>query len=308
MIVSAPPPEHVVALALEDERGAEDPEERTRCADRRRPGCGQEQRAGRTCEPGHDVDEREARAPDRLLHRCGDPPEEEHVHPEVDHAGVEEHRREETPPVAVRDEEAVQRAVQVRIAVGVRERAAAADLPQEHGHVDPDQDLREQRARALDPEAFCALDDLGRPGRHAGVLGALDPDRREDHAVRAQPAPAVGAGDARLAVRVPVARQACRHRRLAYPGCVSTSPSRRRRRRPPLSGSSSTSSVPPRRSRRPSRADGHASSAHPGSRRRRRCESSSAKGCSAESVSVSASRASTSAPRRASSSTEVTCR
>ena len=46
-----------------------------------------------------------------------------------------------------------------------------------------------------------ALSALG----HACVVGTTDPDGREDHAIRADSAAALGARDPRLAVRVPVA-------------------------------------------------------------------------------------------------------
>ena len=59
------------------------------------------------------------------------------------------------------------------------------------------------------------LDDPRRALRLARVVGAADPDRREDHAVGADPAPALRARDTRLAVRVPVAPEQLGHRRTS---------------------------------------------------------------------------------------------
>ena len=53
------------------------------------------------------VDEREAPAPDRLLDRRADPPEKEHVEPEVEAARMQERGRDEPPPLALRDADEV---------------------------------------------------------------------------------------------------------------------------------------------------------------------------------------------------------
>src|SRR5207237_2070573 len=58
--------EHVVALALEDQSGAEDPEDRAGGADCRLPRVGQE-RSGRPGQAGDAVDQEEPSAPERLL-------------------------------------------------------------------------------------------------------------------------------------------------------------------------------------------------------------------------------------------------
>ena len=55
------------------------------------------------------------------------------------------------------------------------------------------------------------LDDPRCALRLARVIGAADTDGGEDHAVGADPAPALRAGDARLAVWVPVAPEKLGH-------------------------------------------------------------------------------------------------
>ena len=62
----------------------------------------EEQRTRRAGEPGNDVEREEASAPDRLLDRCADDPEHEHVQPEVNEAAVQERRREQSPPLTFR--------------------------------------------------------------------------------------------------------------------------------------------------------------------------------------------------------------
>jgi hypothetical protein len=143
----------------------------------------------------------------------------------VDQAAVEEHRGDEPPPLAVghadrlalEERRADQRAVDEELAARPVQRAPAGrDHEQVDRDVGADQDLRQERAGALDAEPAGLPSDAGRAGRDAGVLGALDPDRGEDHAVGAEAAAALGARDARLAVGVAIARQSGRrrHRRL----------------------------------------------------------------------------------------------
>src|ERR671924_268318 len=90
------------ALPLEDERGAEDPEDRAGGADSGDVRA-EEQRAGRAREAGDEVQEQVAPAAERLLERGAEPPEGEHVQAEVEGTVVEEGCREQPPPVAARD-------------------------------------------------------------------------------------------------------------------------------------------------------------------------------------------------------------
>jgi hypothetical protein len=89
-----------VLLTLEDERRAEDPEDRARRADRDHVRA-EDDRARRAGEPRHDVDREEPSAPDRLLDRRADEPEDEHVEQEVDQALWQERRRDQAIPVAL---------------------------------------------------------------------------------------------------------------------------------------------------------------------------------------------------------------
>ena len=134
------------------------------------------------------------------------------------------------------------------------EARALGEVDQEDEDVDPDQDLRDERARALVGDAPHALRSPvtgpapclrapgtgSRPGAKTMQSGQIA-------------ASALGARDAGLPVRVPVAVHLgllCGHRGSVVGGCASTSPSRPGRRRSARSGSSSTFCAPPRRSRR----------------------------------------------------------
>ena len=109
--------EDVHVLTLEHESGAENPEDRARGADgealRR-----EEERAGRSGQARDDVEQQIAAAAEHLLDGGAEPPEREHVQPEVDRPVVEEHRGEEPPVVPVRDERAVEDALPVDLVAG----------------------------------------------------------------------------------------------------------------------------------------------------------------------------------------------
>ena len=100
--------------------------------------------------------------------------------------------------------------------------------------------------------ASCGMCHLPDPLRLPRVVRAAQPDRRRGHALVTDGAPAFGAGEAGLAVRVAVARAWGVHA-ASVSACASTSRSRPRSRSPRTSASSSTSSVRRRRSRRRSR-------------------------------------------------------
>ena len=170
----------------------------------------EEQRTRRAGEPGNDVERQEASPPDRLLDRDADDPEHEHVHPEVDEAAVQERRSDQTPPLAV-GEPAGERRADVEGAF-LEERArdpvesrALREVEEEDEDVDRDQRLRDERAAALVGGPADARGHARGALSHSRVVGAADPDWREDHAVRADAAAALGARDAGLAVRMPVA-------------------------------------------------------------------------------------------------------
>ena len=74
----------------------------------------QMQRARRAGEPGDEVDEQVPPVAEVLLERRPDEPQHEHVHPEVERPVVEEGRRDETPPLALRDADDLARGVDGR--------------------------------------------------------------------------------------------------------------------------------------------------------------------------------------------------
>src|SRR5205823_8764186 len=95
------PREPACDLPLEDHHRPEDPEDRPRRADCD-PGRLQ-QRPGRAGEPGHEVEAEVALRAEVLLDGPADQVEGDHVEGDVDHGGVEEHRRHEPPPAPVVD-------------------------------------------------------------------------------------------------------------------------------------------------------------------------------------------------------------
>jgi hypothetical protein len=204
--------EHVGLLALEHDGGAEDPEDRAGGPDGDRVGA-RDQRSGGAGDPRDDVEQDVPERPEPVLEGPADPPDGEHVHREVDRAVVQERGREQAVPLALGepddgaarvdplDEEGA--VLEDPAAVRIHRRAAG-ELEQVDADVDPDQRLRDE-ARVARRALLDALDDAARALRLARVLGAADPDRREAHAVGADPAAALRARDARLAVGVAVA-------------------------------------------------------------------------------------------------------
>ena len=92
--------EHVVPLPLEDQRGAEDPEDRSGSADRDRIRVEQE-RAGGAGETRDQVERQEATAAESFLDGGADDPEHDHVQGDVEEAAVQEGGGDEPPPLAV---------------------------------------------------------------------------------------------------------------------------------------------------------------------------------------------------------------
>ena len=88
-------------LPLEHEHGAEDAEDRAGGADGGR-GRALQQGTRRACEPGDEVEPDVAPAAEVLLDGRPDQVERVHVHRDVERSGVQEHRGDEPPPVALR--------------------------------------------------------------------------------------------------------------------------------------------------------------------------------------------------------------
>ena len=171
---------------------------------------------------------------------------------EVQRAVVEEHARDEPPPLALREpadavrEQALdrQRAVledpaRVRVEPGAHQQLDEVD-----GDVDPDESQRHPRAPEVERPARSPRRALRRrlPPAGGGVVGAADADRPERHAVRADASSALRARHIGLPVRMPVAAEGLAHRGLAYKrarprrvhsGRGRRSPDRSRHRRDP---------------------------------------------------------------------------
>src|SRR5215210_2563998 len=123
----------------------------------------------------------------------------------MDRAVVEEGGGEEAPPVTGGDCRPDEEAVVVDLVAGAVHLTAGGELEQVDRDVEPDEDLRDQRAAAGEAPAAEALRDAGRALRLARMVRAPDPDGREVHALGADGSPTLRAGDHRLPVRVPVA-------------------------------------------------------------------------------------------------------
>ena len=208
-------------LPLVDERGAEDPEDGARRAD-----GGNVAREGEHCgggaQAGDEVDEQEPQVADRALHRRPDPVEHQHVEADVDQARVQKGRRDHAVPLALRDADRLavdQMGVSDQGVVDeqaplrrVVERPALEEAEEEHADVEDHERARDDGVAA--PEELSA----GLPWAHRRaldaarrVIRAADADRREDHAVRADPAAAFRARHAGLAVGMAIAPQQLGH-------------------------------------------------------------------------------------------------
>ena len=196
--------EDVDAVALEHEARAENPEDRSGRADRR--ACRRhEERSSRAGEDGEEVHGEKAAAAEQVLERPPEPPEHEHVEEDVKRVRVQEGGCDEPPPVTVGHFVSAQIALLEDLPVWVREAARFGALDEVNEHVDRDQSLGDDETGAF----ACDAADTGRrllgAGRPSGALRALDPDRAEDHAVRADGPPAVRAAHRRLRPRMAIA-------------------------------------------------------------------------------------------------------
>ena len=192
------------AMAGDHEGRAEDPEHRARGADGERIGAEQE-RAERAGEQRGEVEGDEARRADSRLEDAAEEEEGEHVEADVEQAGVEERAGQQAVPLAFGDERPEQAEVEGdRAGAGAEAPAAAGDLGQVRGDVERDQDVGGGRV------VVAGSDGAARhPGPLSGALGAAHAYRGRGHAVGADRPAAVGAGDAGLPARMPVAS---RHR------------------------------------------------------------------------------------------------
>ena len=94
----------------------------------------------------------------RLLDRRADEPEDEHVEQEVDQARVQERCRDQAIPLAlVQAARHVEGAFHEQTSGDLGEARALSEVDQEDEDVDPDQDLRDERALALVGDAPHAL-------------------------------------------------------------------------------------------------------------------------------------------------------
>ena len=196
---------------------------RVRLDDQRPEGAG-EQRG--------EVEDEEARRPQRRLQQPPEDQQQEHVEADVDDAGVEEAAGDEAVPLAFGDGRAEEGEVDDELAAGVRRtaRPPAGDLDQEDDDVDRDQDVG-GRECARTPGVPVGLRTTF--VRWLRALRAAHPDRGRGHAVGADRPAAGGAGDAGLAVGVAVTGLGHRARQptIAADGGPQPRPSLRRRGR-----------------------------------------------------------------------------
>ncbi len=219
--------EDIGPLALEHDRGAEDAEDRAGRADGRRKRIGVEevgpradhQRSRSSGETGNEIDPEIPEGPERLLDYLSDEPECDHVQREVQRPVVEEARRDQAPPLAFQQAEQLavgpavhddEGALLVDRAAVAGDRGTLGELKQVDADVDRDQRLRHDR-RAPGRAPLNVLSDALRRSGTTRVVGAADADGAERHAVGADAAAALGTGDARFAIRVPVAPERLGH-------------------------------------------------------------------------------------------------
>ena len=143
------------------------------------------------------IHQRVAQPPEGGLEHHPEVVQDPHVEGDVDDVLVQEAGGDDPPPFPVGDtfseEASDQGAFEVDAAGGApRDRQGVAALGQEHDHVDRDQGIGDERATG-------GLAQAHHFGALGGALRTAHPDRGAGHAVGADRAPAVRAGDARLA-------------------------------------------------------------------------------------------------------------
>ena len=190
------------ARAQEHDARAHQPEHRARRADRVAVRAREQDRAERAGQQRREVDRAEAPLAEARLEQLPEDVEQVHVEADVEEAEralrVQEAAGEQPPQLAVGDAGAgLIEDGRPEDAVEVGRGAAAR--AEEQQDVDPDQHVGQDRV---------AVQRRHRAHRRlvARALRAAHADRRRGHAVGADGPPAVRARDARLAVRVAVAR------------------------------------------------------------------------------------------------------
>src|SRR4029453_13913484 len=104
------------------------------------------------------VHREEPAAPMRLVGRAAYEPEDEHFEPEMDDARVQERSRDQAPPLALVEPARDEQGALLEQAPGhLGQARALRKVDQEDEDVDPDQDLRDERALALVGDAADAL-------------------------------------------------------------------------------------------------------------------------------------------------------
>ena len=221
---------------LEHEERAHDPVDRARGADRRLQRSAEQECTGRAREARDEVDQEEPPGPERLLDDGSEPVEGEHVEREVEQARVQEHGRDHPVPLTVGVDECTdQSAVVEERSPGGRDARPLVD--RHHVDEDVDGDERDRRRGVESRHLPARLSDRSLRARPAArradtsVVGALDPDRGECHALLTDGPAALRARDEGLAVGMAIAVLGVAHRGLAYRrACACRFHSRRGRR------------------------------------------------------------------------------
>jgi voltage-gated sodium channel len=182
-----------------DRRRAHEPEDRARGADRGHVGL-DEQRPERAAQQRRQVKRGEAQGAQRGLEHLPEDPQQVHVEADVDDVGVQEAAGDQPPVLVVGGDRRTEQ-LEVREEPVARGGAAEAEGPAGEEDDDTRDDDRDRDPRLAAYRAHRV--DL-RP--LAGALRAAHAHRRGRHAVRADRAPARGAGDAGLPAGVAVAR------------------------------------------------------------------------------------------------------
>ena len=213
------PSEDVDLSGLEQHGRAHEAPDRSRGADGESVRA-QDERSGGACKPRDQVQEQIAPAAEVLLERRADEPQHEHVQSQVYGAVVEERCRDQPPPVALGDADSVtgrvdrgrdEHAVLVDPAgVGV-DPGTCRELEQVDADVDADEDPRDEPDRGAQTPGGDLRALLGRGGGAFRMIRTADAYRPEDHAVRADSAAALRAGDVGLAVRMAIATKRFGH-------------------------------------------------------------------------------------------------
>ena len=191
-------------LVLDDQQGAEDPEDRARRS-HGHPVRGRDQRACRAGKPGDEVHREVAKRAEVGLDPAADHVEDEHVEADVEDAPVQEGRGDQPPPASMGDLRPIQPPLCKHLAARLVDAGALRDRDQIDEHVHADQPVRHDGDAAGPRRHPHSRPHAPRSRPHVSVIGAARPDGRHGHALGADRALALGAGEAGLAVRMAVA-------------------------------------------------------------------------------------------------------